>query len=140
MESSPTRPTPETRNFGADFWRAAAKGLLRVPFCTGCDRCFWHPRPRCPYCGADDVRWKPSTGKGTIYTYTIVRQSADPYFKGRLPYVVAMVTLDEGPRIMSNIVASDVDSVRVGDRVAVIFDTIAPDIAIPEFRVEAAAR
>lgn len=139
-ESPPIRPGPDTRNAGVDYWRAAAKGSLCVPSCSDCDRCFWHPRPRCPYCGSDNVRWKASAGKGTIYTYTVVRQSADPYFKARLPYVVAMVELDEGPRIMTNIVECDVESVRIGNRVSVVFDAISPDMAIPEFRAEAAAK
>lgn len=134
--ASPKRPSPDTRNAGAEYWQAAANGALLVPLCTECNRTFWHPRPRCPRCGSSKVLWRQSAGKGTIYTYTVVRQSTDPYFKAHLPYVVAMVTLDEGPRIMSNIVECDVDNVRIGNRVSVAFDVVAPNVGIPVFRCE----
>jgi uncharacterized OB-fold protein len=128
------RPLPETRNAGAQFWRRAAEGVLVVPKCTGCARTFWHPRPRCPHCASERVEWIDASGRGTVHTFTVVRQSGDPYFKTRVPYVVAMIDLDEGVRIMTNIVDTPLDSLAVGMRVEVLFEDAGGGIAIPLFR------
>ncbi len=138
-ESPKDRPLPETRNAGAKYWRAAAAGALLLPRCRPCARAFWHPRPRCPYCGCADVEWMTSTGKGAIHTYTVVRQSSDPYFKPKVPYVVAMVALDDGPSIMSNVVGCPVEAVRIGARVCVAFEPGTADVGIPVFKLEAGA-
>lgn len=132
--NAPARPLPELRNFGVEYWRAAAKGELLVPNCRDCGRTFWHPRPHCPHCGSPDVEWKRSSGEGAIHTFTVVRQSGDPFFKTRVPYAVAMVHLDDGPVLMSNIVDCDVSTIKIGMRVAVAFEPAGKDLAIPMFR------
>jgi uncharacterized OB-fold protein len=134
--NSLTRPLPELRNAGAEYWRAASKRVLLVPLCRACGKTFWHPRSRCPYCAADRVEWKQSSGNGVVHTFTIVRQSPDPFFKTRVPYVVAMVQLDDGPLLMSNIAGCDVNAVKIGMRVSVTFEPATDDIAIPIFRPE----
>ena len=128
------RPLPETRNAGAPFWSKAAEGVLAVPKCNECNRTFWHPRPRCPHCGSERVDWIRASGKGAIHTFTIVRQSGDPYFKTRVPYAVAMIDLDEGVRIMTNIVDTPLETLAVGMRVEVLFEDAGGGIAIPLFR------
>ena len=125
---------PETRNAGATFWSKAAEGVLVVPKCTECGRTFWHPRPRCPHCGSERVDWIRASGRGTVHTYTVVRQSGDPYFKTKVPYVVAMIDLDEGVRIMTNIVDTPLAALAVGTRVEVLFEDAGGGIAIPLFR------
>src|SRR5215470_14854139 len=116
----PSRPLPEIRNAGAEFWSRASEGVLVVPRCGECNRTFWHPRPRCPHCGSERVDWIRASGKGAVHTFTVVRQSADPFFKTRVPYVVAMIDLDEGVRIMTNVVDTPVDKLAVGMRVEVL--------------------
>jgi hypothetical protein len=133
-DRAPARPLPETRNAGATFWKKAAEGLLVVPKCAECDRTFWHPRPRCPHCGSERVEWIPASGRGAVHTFTVVRQSGDPYFKTKVPYAVAMIDLDEGVRIMTNIVDTPLDSLAVGMRVEVLFEDAGGGIAIPLFR------
>lgn len=135
-----TRPRPETRNAGAAYWRAAANETLVLPTCRQCARGFWHPRPRCPHCGSDRVEWVRSTGKGIVHTFTVVRQSPDPFFKSKIPYVVAMVELDEGPMIMSNIANCEVDAVKIGMRVSVTFERASDDIAVPLFAPDGGAK
>ena len=125
---------PETRNAGATFWSKAAEGVLVVPKCTECGRTFWHPRPRCPHCGSERVDWIRASGRGTVHTYTVVRQSDDPYFKTKAPYAVAMIDLDEGVRIMTNIVDTPLAALAVGTRVEVLFEDAGGGIAIPLFR------
>ena len=125
---------PDTRNAGAAFWSKAAEGVLVVPKCTECGRTFWHPRPRCPHCGSERVDWIRASGRGTVHTYTVVRQSDDPYFKTKAPYAVAMIDLDEGVRIMTNIVDTPLAALAVGMRVEVVFEDAGGGIAIPLFR------
>ncbi len=141
-DQAPRRPLPELRNAGAEFWRAAALGKLRLPRCDICARAFWHPRPRCPHCGSAKVSWIDAAGFGSIHTFTVVRQSTDPYFKTRVPYAVAMVELDEGVRLMTEIVATPLDQLRVGAGVRVQFEPAGDGLAIPVFSVidEATAR
>jgi hypothetical protein len=77
----------------------------------------------------------PSKGTGIVHTFTVVRQSFDPFFKSKVPYVVAMVRLDEGPLMMSNIVECDVAAVKIGMRVDVLFEPATSEVAIPMFRI-----
>ena len=133
-ERAPSRPLPETRNAGATFWSKAAEGVLVAPKCTECGRTFWHPRPRCPHCGSERVDWIRASGQGAVHTFTVVRQSGDPYFKTKVPYVVAMIDLDEGVRIMTNIVDTPLAALAVGMRVEVVFEDAGDGVAIPLFR------
>jgi uncharacterized protein len=133
-EASASRPLPELRNFGAEFWRTAARGILVVPRCLDCGQTFWHPRPRCPHCGSAKVDWLTVSGGGAIHTYTVVRQSADAFFKSKTPYVVAIVQLDGGPKIMSEVIDVDVETMEIGMRVTVAFEAAEQGIAIPLFR------
>ena len=132
-EAGPTRPRPDLRNAGARFFREAARNVLVVPKCLACERTFWHPRPRCPHCGSERIDWIESAGRGTIHTFTVVRQSNDPFFATQVPYAVAIVELDEGVRLMSNIVQTSLDAMHIRMRVDVVFEH-AGDIGIPMFR------
>lgn len=138
IDSSVRRPAPDTRNAGASYWRAAAEGRLLVPHCGACERSFWHPRPHCPHCGSKQVGWIEATGKGTIHTFTVVRQSGDPYFRTRLPYAVAMIELDEGVRMMSNVVDTPIESLCIGMPVEVVFEASGEGIGVPLFRATGA--
>ena len=135
-DNLPSRPLPDTRNAGEKFWSAAAAGALLVPKCNACGKTFWHPRPRCPHCGSDRVDWIRGSGQGAIHTFTVVRQTGDPFFKGKLPYAVAMIELDEGVRLMSNVVDTPIETLRIGMRVEVLFEAAGPAMAIPLFRAQ----
>lgn len=103
-------PTPETQA----FWDAAAKGQLLVKRCTACGRAHHYPRPICPFCGSDRTEWKDATGMGVIYSFSVMRRSSPPY-------VIAYVTLDEGPTIMTGLVDCDLDALRIGQPVRVVW-------------------
>ncbi len=94
------RPTPETE----PYWEGCAAGELRLQRCTACDAHYFPPRPFCPTCLSDDVVWEAVSGRGTLHTYVINHRAA-PGFAA--PYAIAVVQLDEGPRMMSNIVGVD---------------------------------
>lgn len=115
------------------FWDAATEGRLVLPRCDACATVIWYPRQLCPACGSTAVSWIDAAGTGTVYSHTVVRKGQGPY-RDAGPYVVAYVELDEGPRIMTNIVDCEPDSVHIGMRVSVVFHPTDKDIAIPRFK------
>ena len=88
-------------------------------------------------CGAD-TEWLEASGRGTVYTFTVIRQNGMRPFRSELPYVVAMIELDEGPRMMGNVTDCDPESVRIGQAVEVHFLKVADDVGIPVWRPAAA--
>jgi hypothetical protein len=135
-----TRPAPDVRGAGGPYWRAGRDGVLRLPRCTACGRLFWYPRVHCPHCGADAVEWVATSGRGRVHTFTIVRRSPEPFFAARVPYVVAMIELAEGPRVMANVVECDVADVHIGMPVTVLFEDLGDDVHVPLFRPAARER
>ncbi|GAA5067653.1 hypothetical protein HNP84_005678 [Thermocatellispora tengchongensis] len=93
------KPTPDT----LPFWEGAAAGELRVQRCTACARHYFYPRPACPRCGSQDVEWVATGGRATLYSYVISHRPA-PGFEHEGPYAIAVVELEEGVRMMTNIV------------------------------------
>lgn len=112
----------------ATFWQAASQGRLMLKRCTECREVHWFPRPICPFCGSDDTYWVPATGKATVYSLSVTRKA------GPVPYALAYVTLEEGVTLMTNIVDCDLDAVRIGDKVQVVFKPSASGQAVPMFR------
>jgi uncharacterized OB-fold protein len=103
IQSKPEpKPTPETR----PFWDGCAAGELRIPRCRTCARHHFYPRPICPYCGSTDLEWVASDGTATLYSYVISHRPA-PGFADETPYVIAVVELPEGVRMMTNLVNVD---------------------------------
>ncbi|WP_458095246.1 Zn-ribbon domain-containing OB-fold protein [Roseomonas sp. WA12] len=95
------------------FWEATAEGRFLIRRCQTCDRAHWYPRPICPHCGGETV-WQEASGRGTIYSYSIMRRAPEPY-------AIAYVRLEEGTTMMTNIVDCDFDTIRVGLPVRVTF-------------------
>ncbi len=96
----PDRPTPDVDSEA--WWQAVQDGRLMVSACRSCARRFLYARPFCPFCWSEDVESLPSSGRGTLYTWSTIHQNSAP-FDARTPYVVGMVDLDDGPRLMSAI-------------------------------------
>jgi uncharacterized OB-fold protein len=94
---------------------------LLLPRCRDCEESFFPPRPFCPACWSDEIEWRPSTGTGEIYTFCIVRAYAPSIHEHRLPFVIAIVRLDEGVQLLCNVEGPD-DDLEIGDRVAVRLD------------------
>jgi uncharacterized protein len=95
-------PTPET----AHFWEGTKVGELRIQRCGACGGAYFYPRPSCPTCGSLDVTWEVASGRARLHTYLISHRAA-PGFEDQTPYAIAVVELDEGPRMMTNIVGID---------------------------------
>ncbi len=117
------RPTPDD----APFWEALGQSRLVLPRCRRCGTHIWYPRGFCPSCYSPEVDWVEASGRGTVYSYTVSTRGVGPWAE-RAPYVIAYVELEEGPRILSNLVGVDPGEVRIGQsvRAVVEFDGEAP--------------
>ena len=114
--------TPETK----PFWDAAADGRLVIKQCTACGQSHHYPRTICPFCGSDATEWRPASGRGTVYTYSVMRRVPEPY-------AIAYVTLEEGVTMMTNLVDCDFDAIRVGHKVTVAFKPSEGGAPVPMF-------
>lgn len=133
------KPLPVVDEDSKPFWEAARDGKLVLKRCNSCSEFHFFPRAICPHCYSDAVTWAPSSGRGTIYSFTVARRPAGPAFKDDVPYAVALVQLEEGPRIMTRIVA-DADSVRIGLPVEVTFQAVSDEISLPYFKLQEGGR
>ncbi len=128
------RPLPAVDEESRGFWEACARHELRLQRCAAC-RAFRHPpRAVCPACLSSDLEWARASGQGTVYSFTVTHQNHAPGFRERLPYVLAVVELDEGVRLMTNVVGCDPETVRIGLPVEVEWDDVGPDASLPVFR------
>jgi len=128
-------PTPDLET--QPFWDACREHTLLVKRCGACGTHFHYPRPFCPKCWSDDVSWKPASGRATLYTYSIVHQNDLPPFNERVPYVAAVVELEEGPRVMTNVEGVAHDQLWVGMPLVVDFKPLNDEITIAIFRAAA---
>lgn len=119
---SDPQPTVETQ----PFWDAARAGRFLVKRCRACGKAHWYPRTHCPFCASADTEWTEARGEGSIYSYSVMRR-ADPV------YIMAYVTLDEGPTMMTNLVDCNPDVLAVGERVRVVFTPTPGGFAVPLF-------
>lgn len=130
-----TRLIPPTTALTAPYWEAAARGELVIQTCRSCGFRPFPPRAHCPACGASELTWQPVSGKGSVYTYTVARRAPHPVFAEQCPMVIAVVELEEGPRLMTNVIGCDPAEVSVGMAVQVDFDPIDDsDLMLPVFR------
>ena len=125
-------PTPPVNPETERFWDATTEGTLLLKRCGACEETFHYPRARCPACGAPDTERFEASGRGTIYSYTVTRQTGGDYAEAT-PFVLAYVELNEGPRMMTNVVDCDVDTVSVGQAVTVVFHDTDDGNALPRF-------
>jgi uncharacterized OB-fold protein len=120
---TPPAVNPETK----PFWDAAREGRFLVPFCAACGKAHWYPRAICPFCAGDKLEWREASGKGTIYTFSVMRRVKEPY-------AIAHVTLAEGPTMLTNIVNCDFDKLHIGQPVAVVFQETEGGPPVPMFK------
>lgn len=128
------RPLPQMDEESRGFWEACGRHELVVQRCAECGRLRHPPRAVCPACLSSAVEWRRASGLGTVYSVTVTHQNHAPGFRGRLPYVLAVVELDEGVRVMTNVVGCEPDAVRIGMPVEVEWDDVSPAVSLPVFR------
>ena len=124
------RPSPETR----PYWDACKRHELHLPFCTRCNEFFFYPRAFCPRCFSWEIEWRRASGRGTVYTFSIQYRPQAPGFQP--PYITAIVQLEEGPRMLTNLVdvEPDPEKVRCDMPVEVTFLELSDQISLPVFR------
>ncbi|HEY1795805.1 MAG TPA: Zn-ribbon domain-containing OB-fold protein [Stellaceae bacterium] len=108
-------PAPQPNAETQAFWDATADGKLLIKKCDSCGELHFYPRAHCPFCFSDKTSWQQASGNGTIYTYSVMRRGAP------VPYAIAYVTLAEGPTMMTNIVDCDLNAIKVGQAVKLVF-------------------
>jgi uncharacterized OB-fold protein len=116
------QPSPETQA----FWDAAAQGRFLIRRCTACGKAHWYPRPMCPFCWSEKTEWVEASGRGRIYSYSVMRRAPEPY-------VVAYVTLAEGPTMLTNLVDCDFDALAIGYEVQLKFSPTEGGPPVPTF-------
>lgn len=127
------KPLPQPDAVSAPYWSAAREGRLLVQECAACGNRQWYPRALCTRCAAEPG-WLTCSGLGVVHTFTVIRQMGMPGFRDELPYVVAMIELDEGPRLLGNVVDVAVEDVHIGMPVEVVFVDAAEDVGVPQWR------
>jgi uncharacterized OB-fold protein len=130
------RPKAAVTHDNRFFWEGVAQRELRIQRCSACGRLQHPPGPMCPACHGLDLGWVRSQGRGTVYSYVWVHHPALPYFEN--PNLVVLVELEEGTRIVSNLVGAAREEVRIGMPVAVEFAEVEPGRLLPRFRPAAA--
>ena len=129
--SEPARFEPPISEVAEPFWDATHQGRLLLQWCTACERPVWYPREVCPRCLGSTLEWRESQGRGVVYACTVEHKAQTRALEA--PYVVALVELDEGVRLLSNVVGCPPDRVTVGDRVRVTWEPLSDGRRLPLF-------
>ena len=133
-DTSRPKPLPVVTEESRPFWDGCKQGIFLLQYCEACQHYQFYPRLYCMHCGASALLWAQASGRGVIYSYTIIHQNKSPEFSNDTPYNVAIVQLEEGPRLMSNVVDIAPDDLRVDLPVMVVFDSVSDTISLPRFR------
>lgn len=129
------KPLPMANQDSEPYWEAADKGTLVVSKCGACNHVFLPPANLCPVCLAEDVSFTPASGRGKIYSFIVVHRPQHPAFFPDAPYNVAIVELEEGPRLHTRIVDADPNMLKVDAQVTVDFEKVDDEISLPVFRL-----
>ena len=127
-------PIPLNRETSRPFWEGAKRHELHMPRCRRCDRLFWYPREVCPVCLGADIDWVQVSGRGRLHSFTVIHQPANPAFRDDVPYIYAIVQLDEGPRLITNVVECPPEKVHIDMPLVAVYDDVTPDVALVKFR------
>lgn len=142
MTTTP-RPKPGPAELFTDprddeFWEGVRRGELLVFQCGACEACYWPATSCLDDCPMDGMRWVPASGKGVLHTFTVYYRALNPGWKDDVPYNVAVVELDEGPFMFSNVVGVENDALEVGMRLEAVFNEVRPGVILPQFAPAAA--
>jgi len=127
------RPLPAPDAATAPYWAAVREGRLAMPRCTDCGSYHFYPHTLCPKCGSTQLVWTDCSGRGEVYSFTIVHRAPSPAFAALVPYVVATIRLDEGTHLMTNVIGCPPDAVRIGMKVRVKFQKFNDEATLPLF-------
>ena len=134
MAAPGVKPVPVPTKETQPYWDGCKQHELRVQKCAACGHHQFYPRLYCTACMSDRVEWVKTSGRAKVLSYTIIYRPVTQAFAGNVPYIVAMVTLDEGPQMMTNIVGCEPEKVHIGMPVQVTFDDWTEEISVPKFK------
>lgn len=128
------RLEPQPNALTQPFWDATRDRRLLVQWCNRCQAGIYYPRWLCPRCLRDDLSWRQSAGQGELYTFNVVHQAANPMMADMVPYVIALVDLDEGVRMVSNVIGTDVSDIKIGMALQVDWERLSDGRHLAVFR------
>ena len=131
------KPLPVVNDDNRQYWEYCKKHELRMQKCLGCGHVRFPSSIICPACHALEAEWTILRGKGIVYSYVIYRTAYHPAFQDQIPYVVAIIQLDEGPRMESNIIGCKIEEVKINIPVEVCFEDVAEKVSVPKFKPSA---
>jgi uncharacterized protein len=134
-DSAHPKPLPIVTDVNRPYWEGCRQGKLLLQHCQQCQQYQFYPRLYCMQCGSDKLQWAEASGRGRLSSYTIIHRNKTPEFVQDVPYNVAIIQLDEGPRMMANIVGSDNSQLGVDLPVTVVFDPVTDEISVPRFKL-----
>ena len=132
------KPLPELTPVNQSFWDGAKAGKLMMQKCQQCGSWVFCPRPVCGECASDKLEWVELSGKGKIFSFTVIREVVGQALRGfapDIPYVTAWIDLEEGPRFCSNIIGSPIDRVKIGMDVEAVFEDTGEGVTLPKFKL-----
>lgn len=133
--SSASTPLPRPTALSKPHWDGCREGVLRVQRCTACSTFVFIPQPVCTACLSASLAWVEISGRGTLYSYTVVHRPQQPAFE--VPYTVAVVELEEGFHMLSNLIGVELDAIEIGMPLEVSFESMSDEITLPFFRARA---
>ncbi|MDQ1239664.1 MAG: uncharacterized protein QG577_1850 [Thermodesulfobacteriota bacterium] len=133
MEKSP-KPLPIVNEWARPFWEAARQHKLMIQECKDCGKHIFYPRMSCPECFSEHLDWVECSGHGTVYSFTVVESNPPSAFIPDLPYVVALIKLEEGVQMLSNIVEWEPGQLRCDMPVQVTFEKLNDEFTLPKFK------
>ncbi len=137
--TDPDKIQPRPTALSEPYWQGCREGELRMQFCSACHRYQFYPRVMCSACGAPELEWRALSGRGRIASFTVVRRAVSAAYEA--PYIVALIDVEEGPRLMSHVVEVEAEDprLRVGAPVSVEFRDWSDEVAMPVFRISETA-
>ena len=132
--TTPNKPDPLVNNWARPFWDGTRKNKLLIQKCSDCEKHIFYPRMACPFCFSDNIEWVEASGKGTIYSFTVVENNAPSPFVPDMPFVIAVVILEEGVRMLTNIVEYDPKALQCDQAVEVTFVKRNDEFTMPMFK------
>lgn len=130
----PVKPSPAVSSVERPFWDATRDGKLILQKCVDCNKFIFYPRIYCPHCHSAALTWEKASGKGKIYTYTVVNSNSHSAFLGDIPFVIAIIKLDEGVQMLSNVIGCRPEEVTCDMPVEVFFEKLNAEFTLPKFK------
>ena len=128
------KPVPVPTGESQPYWAGCKRHELLLQRCRACGHIQFYPRAVCTGCLSQDLDWTKASGRGSVYSYSVVYRAPSKVFAADAPYTTAIIELEEGVRMMSNVVGCPPEEVRIGMPVEVIFEDVSEEIALPKFR------